>query len=175
MRFAKACGLALSALVLLSCVYALAQHKMSEVKANPAFDKIKTLSGDWEGTFGEGGQTMPTSVKVTIVSDGSAVMHDLAPGTKYEMITMFHPDGADVLATHYCARHNQPRMKLVPSNDLNVLVFEFMDGTNIGPGDGHMQSVKITFVDADHHYEDWSDLDHGKVTTARFDFHRKKA
>ncbi|HUN89516.1 MAG TPA: hypothetical protein VMU28_12025 [Terriglobales bacterium] len=164
-----------AALLLLIAMQAVAQEKMSAVQANPAFDKIKALSGEWEGTFNEAGQTFPSVVKIVIVSDGSAVMHDLAPGTSHEMITMFHPDGANLLATHYCARHNQPRMKLVPSSDPNVLLFEFMDGTNIGPGDAHMQSVKITIVDADHHYEDWSDLDHGKSTTAHFEFHRKKA
>jgi len=160
-------------LVLFS-VFAMAQHH-SQMKANPSFDKIKSLAGEWQGTASEGGQTFPSSVKVSVVSDGSVVMHDMAPGTPHEMITMFHLDGVDVLATHYCAAHNQPRMKLVPGSDPNVLVFEFKDGTNIGPDDVHMQSVKVTFVDADHHYEEWSSIDHGQIETMKFDFHRKKA
>lgn len=174
MRLAKGKWL-FGAVVFMSAVLAAAQHKVSDLKPNPGFDKVKTLAGQWEGMANEGGQKFPASAKVTVVSDRSAVMHDLAPGTPHEMITMFHLDGPDLLATHYCAAHNQPRMKLVPGSDPNVLLFEFKDGTNIAPGDIHMQSVKIIFVDADHHYEDWTSNDNGQLTTMRFDFHRKKA
>jgi hypothetical protein len=155
-------------------VSASAQHH-SVVKPNPNFDKMKGLAGEWEGTMAEGGQSFPARAVVSVVSDGSAVMQDLAPGTPHEMITMFHTDGTDLLATHYCAGHNQPRMKMVPGKDPNVVFFDFMDGTNIAPGDGHMQSVKFTFIDEDHHYEDWGYNDNGKITTARIDFHRKKS
>ena len=65
-------------------------------------------------------------------------------------------------------RHSQVRACM-------VVFFDFMDGTNIAPGDGHMQSVKFTFVDEDHHYEDWGYNDNGKITVAHFEFHRKKA
>ncbi len=154
---------------------AVAQHKLSEVQPNPSFDRMKTLAGDWEGEVKKGGETIPARVVVHVVSDGSAIMHELDPGGPHNMITMIHPDGTDLLATHYCAAHNQPRMKLKPSSDANSLLFDFIDGTNITPGTGHMQSVKFTFVDANHHYEDWSYIDGGKINTSRFDFHRKKS
>jgi len=173
MRFCTA--IACCAFLGLFAVAAVSQHKLSEVQANPGFDKMKTLKGDWEGEVKEGGETIPARVVVTVVSDGSAVMHQLDPGGPHEMITMIHPDGADLLATHYCAAHNQPRMKLAPSKEANALLFDFVDGTNITPGTGHMQSVKFVFVDADHHDEDWSYIDNGKISTARFEFHRKKA
>jgi len=147
----------------------------STLKANPNFDKMKTLEGDWEGSFNEGGKSYPAHVVVHIISDGSVVMHEIDPGGPHNMVTMIHQDGDALLATHYCAGHNQPRMKLVPGDDPKSLAFDFMDGTNIAPGDGHMQGVKFIFVDADHHYEDWSYNDNGKITTSRFEFHRKKA
>jgi len=172
--FSKRSGISLLILVLLMCLGVTAQ-KLSEVHPNPGFDKIKTLVGEWDGTVVEGGQTLQTHAVVTVVSDNSAIMHQLDPGTPHGMITMFHTDGADLLATHYCAAHNQPRMKLVPSDDPKSLLFDFKDGTNIAPGDGHMQSVKFIFVDADHHFEDWSYIDGGQIFTRRFDFHRKKA
>ena len=118
---------------------------------------------------------MQTTAVVHLVADGSAIMHNLDPGSSHEMITIIHTDGPDLMATHYCSAHNQPRMKLIPSADSNSLLFDFKDGTNIAPGDGHMQSVKFIFVDPDHHFEDWSYIDGGKVYTRRFDFHRKKA
>ncbi len=160
--------------VLALSVLSAAQHH-SAIKPNPAFDQMKTLAGDWEGMMIEGNMKLPARAVISVVSDGSAVMQDLAPGTPHEMITMFHMDGSNLLATHYCAAHNQPRMKMVHGNDPKVILFDFMDGTNIAPGDTHMQSVKFTFIDADHHYEDWSSNDNGKITTGHFEFQRKKA
>ena len=97
-----------------------------------------------------------TSLEVRLTADGSAVMHVMGKGTPHEMVTMFHPDGKRLLATHYCAAHNQPRMALVPGKEANQVAFEFVDGTNIAAGDEHMKRVVITFVDADHHDERWT-------------------
>jgi hypothetical protein len=106
---------------------------------------------------------------------GSALMHWMDQGGPYEMITMFHPDMDELLATHYCAAHNQPRMKLTSATPTR-LVFEFKDGTNIGPHDGHMVGLAIILIDADHHDEEWSSVDqNGKRTTGVFHFTRASA
>ena len=161
--------------VLAIATSAVAQMQHAPLKPDARFDKIKSLAGEWEGSMIEGGEKYPASASVRVVSDGSAVIHELAKGTPYDMITMFHQDGNDLMATHYCAGHNQPRMKLVSSDDPKTLMFDFFDGTNLDPNYSHMKGVKITFVDADHHNEDWSSVDHGKITTAHFEFQRKKS
>ena len=120
----------------------------------------------------EGPDKMPATVNVRLTGDGSAIMHVLGPDTPYEMVTMIHPDGKRILATHYCSAHNQPRMALVPSKAPNQLAFDFVDGTNIAPGDVHMRSVVFTFVDADHHEERWTTA--GGGAPAVFTFTRKK-
>ncbi len=120
----------------------------------------------------EGAQTMPATAEVRLTGDGSAIMHVLGPDTPYEMVTMIHPDGKRILATHYCAAHNQPRMALVPSDAPNTVAFSFVDGTNIGPGETHMKGVVFTFVDADHREEAWSSS--GEGSPAVFKFARKK-
>lgn len=150
------------------------EHK-SAIAPNSSFDKMKTLDGSWTGAMVEGGKEYPTSTRFMLVSDGSALMAWLAEGKPDEMVTIFHMDGADLMATHYCSAHNQPRFVAVHDSDPNRVVFKFKDGTNIGPHDGHMQEVVFIFDGADHHMEDWSYVDeHGKVTTGHFDFKRKK-
>jgi hypothetical protein len=47
-------------------------------------------------------------------------------------------------------------MALVAAKAANQVAFEFVDGTNIGPGEGHMRGVVFTFTDADHHTESWT-------------------
>ena len=142
--------------------------------AGTSFDKLKSLVGEWEGKFTEGGREIASTTSFRLVSDGSALMNILGGGTPYEMVTMFHMDNSDLLATHYCGSHNQPRFRMVASSEPNVVNFVFKDATNLAsPSVPHMVGLKITFVDANHHIEDWTYLDKGKESTSRFEFHRK--
>ena len=149
-----------------------AAMKTSVVPQTPEWQTLRSLVGNWEGTMEESGQKMPATVDARMTGDGSAIMHVLGRDTAYEMVTMIHPDGKRLLATHYCAAHNQPRMALVPSAKPNQVAFTFVDGTNIGPGETHMQGVVFTFIDADHHDEAWSST--GGGAPAVFKFTRKK-
>ncbi|HUI82886.1 MAG TPA: hypothetical protein VL240_01615 [Candidatus Binatia bacterium] len=168
-------GIAAALVVFLAASAAMGDEHKSAIQPNASFDKLKTLDGAWVGTMIESGKQYPTSTRFMMVSDGSAIMGWLAEGTPEEMVTIFHMDGKDLMATHYCAAHNQPRFVAVPSGDPNRVVFKFKDGTNIGAHDGHMQEVAFIFDGPDHHVEEWTYLDgNGKLTTGRFDFTRKK-
>ncbi len=142
--------------------------KMSVVPQTAEWQKLKSLVGEWDGVVEQGGKQVPTKAEVRMTGDDSAIMHVLGRGTPHEMVTMIHPDGKRLLATHYCAAHNQPRMALVPSKKPNEVGFEFVDGTNIGPGEGHMKSLVITFVDANHHDEAWTDSSSAQPAVFRF-------
>lgn len=166
-------SLLLLVVMLASAVFA-DEHK-SAIAPNASFDKMKSLDGSWTGAMVDAGKEYPATTRFMMVSDGSALMAWLGEGGPYEMVTIFHMDGSELMATHYCAAHNQPRFIAVPGDKPNQVVFRFKDGTNIGPHDGHMQAVTFTFDGSDHHIEDWSYVDaKGTVTTSRFDFKRKK-
>ena len=102
------------------------------------------------------GKPMTSQLEIRMTGDGSAIMHWMDRGSPHEMVTMIHPDGTRLLATHYCAAHNQPRMSMIPSTAPDKVEFQFVDGTNIAPGDGYMKGVAFTFIDADHHEEAWT-------------------
>ncbi|OFV81127.1 MAG: hypothetical protein A2Y78_06065 [Acidobacteria bacterium RBG_13_68_16] len=140
----------------------------SKVVSTPQWESVKSLVGEWDGYTMEGDKKYPAHISVRMTGDGSAVMHWMGAETPHEMITMFHMDKENLLATHYCAAHNQPRFQAVVSADPKKVVLEFKDGTNIRPGDGYMRSLAITFVDPDHHNEDWGYEANGKVETATF-------
>jgi hypothetical protein len=165
--------------VLLAGFVAVAVHaqgkdegKMSVVPETPEWQQLKSLVGQWEGFVDQGGKQVPTKVELRMTGGGSAIMHVMDRDSSHEMVTMFHPDGKRLLATHYCAAHNQPRMALVPAKAPNQVAFEFVDGTNIAPGDGHMQGVVITVIDADHHEEAWTNS--AGPGAAVFKYTRKK-
>jgi hypothetical protein len=134
-----------------------------------AFDELKSLAGDWEATVSTGIQ----NAHFELIADNSVLASRLSGGMPHDMHTMFHMDGRRLMLTHYCAMHNQPRMLWVPDEDPKRLVFKFKDGTNIAPGDGHMNQVAFIIDGPNHHIEEWTYLAKGKETTTRCEFRRR--
>ncbi|HUB01396.1 MAG TPA: hypothetical protein VL983_01875 [Terriglobales bacterium] len=140
-----------------------------ESDAHKQFDQLKALEGKWVGKNSQG---QPVEVTYRMTAGGSALMSEIQ-GHGENMVTMFHLDGERLLMTHYCGAGNQPRMKAIAA-DAKSISFEFFDGTNIGPGAGHMQQLTITQPDADHHTEAWVFLDHGQNIKELFSLERAK-
>lgn len=154
----------------------LADEKPAVPKSTPEFEKLKTLTGEWEAKTKDG-QTVKTTYK--LVSNGSAVMETLDMGKKGEgtMVTVYHLDGDQLMMTHYCSANNQPRMKAQPaSGEINSLAFSYLDATNLAPPDsGHMHRLVVTFQDKKHMSQDWTWREYGKdAYTETFQYERKK-
>lgn len=162
---------ALLMVVVCASVCALAQEHehATPMKASPQFEQLKKLVGKWEGTMGGG---MKATAEFRMTGGGSAIMQIMGKDSPYEMITMFTMDGDRVLATHYCAAHNQPRMQSVSGTAANTVEFKYLDGTNIHPGDTHMEALTVTVQDPDHHTEVLTSNDNGKPEPGEFVFHR---
>ncbi len=144
---------------------------------SPAFDRLRSLAGEWEGT-GAGsadGKPFQTRARIQVVSGGSAVMITTDPGGKYEMVTLIHrDDGGALLATHYCAAKNQPRMKAATPADPGRIAFEFIDGTNLAAYPGRMQRLVLLTPGPDRHVQEWTYRAGGKDSTDVFDMNRVK-
>jgi hypothetical protein len=145
------------------------------VDANAAFEKLKGLVGDWEGT--EDGRTFSVIYKLT--GAGSALVETQLAGTEHEMVSIYHLDNDKLLMTHYCAVGNQPRLKLDPkASTPESLVFTFDGGTNFDPAkDMHIHGAKILFgADTNHLKSEWSAWVGGKPVgeATVFDLTRKK-
>jgi len=134
-------------------VFAAADDKHDHGKAatNAGFDKMKTLVGTWVAADKDGKATEQVVSVVKLTAGGSAIHETLFPGGDMEMISIYTPDGSDVVMTHYCMLGNQPRMKAAAAKAGNTFNFEFDGGTNLDPAkDAHMHAAKLTIVDADH-------------------------
>ena len=147
-----------------------ANFALAESDAHKSFDLLKGMEGNWVGKNSQG---QPLEVTFRMTAGGSALMSEIHGHGPENMVTMFHMDGDRLVMTHYCGAGNQPRMKVI-SADAKSVSFEFFDGTNIGPGDGHMQHVTFTQPDSNHHTEDWVFLDHGKEMKEHFRLERTK-
>ncbi len=155
----------IAAVVILSATFALAGND-----GHKLFERIRGLEGMWQGKNSQG---QPLRVSFRMTGGGSALMSEILGEGRENMVTMIHMDGDRLMLTHYCGAGNQPRMKVV-SSDAKSITFEFFDGTNIAPGDGHMQRVTFTQSDPDHHTEEWVFLDQGKEHRELFTMERTK-
>jgi hypothetical protein len=171
-------------LVLLS----VAAVAFAQSDAQKSFDSLKTLAGDWEGPvtvnppmpeMTGGSNIMHLSLRVT--SRGNAIVHEMQEaGTpldskKYDHpVTMLYLNNDQLNLVHYCDAGNRPHMVARKSTDGKTVEFDFVDMSG-GNDSGHMYHSVFTFIDADHHIEDWTYMMPGdKPMHAHFELHRSK-
>ena len=132
-------------LLILAIATATAFTAHAATTAGDAFASLKKLQGEWRGPAMQKG--MPPSHSIyRVTAGGSAVQETIFPGTKMEMLSVYHMDKGRLLMTHYCALGNQPRMKLnTRKSTAGELVFDFDGGTNLNARrDMHMHSLALT-------------------------------
>jgi hypothetical protein len=158
-----------------------AADKPAPSDAQRSFDKLKTLAGTWVGQLTTTpaaptvqGKLAQFSLRVT--SRGHALVHELSvSGIPDHPVTMFYLDGERLLLTHYCDAGNRPRMAAKVSPDGKTLEFDFLDLSG-GNQTGHMHHAVFTFIDDNHHTEDWTYMMPGdKPMLAHFDLQRTNA
>lgn len=111
-----------------------------------SFERLKTLAGEWRGRTPQG-RDIGVSYRLTAHASALVETWDLGPGR--ESITIYHMDGTELLASHFCPLGNQPRLALKRASG-NRLDFEFRDGSNLDPArDAHQQSFWIEFQGPD--------------------------
>jgi hypothetical protein len=139
------------------------------------FEQFKQLAGEWMGKE-QGKDGFDVRVKYKVTAGGSAVVETLFPGTDHEMVTVIHPDGDDLLLTHYCMLGNQPQMKASGKGDANKVDFKFTRATNLkSEEDMHMHDVTFTFVNKDTLRSEWTHFKDGKAAgRVVFELKRKK-
>jgi len=170
---------ALIALAAAAFVSSSPAAQRTKTKAPPdraAFEKLKSLTGEWNGQFGEEGKKQEATVLYKTISNGSVVMETLFPGTPHEMVTMFYLEDDQLVLIHYCAAGNQPKMALKKAS-ADRLEFDYVGGSNVlAHRDTHMHALRITFDGKDKLTNEWDYFKAGKkVEVTKFILTRKSA
>jgi hypothetical protein len=154
--------------------------------AQNSFDTLKTLAGEWEGPVTIeppqpqwDGTDKPLHVTMRVTSRGNALVHELQEaGTpldpaKYDHpVTMLYLDNDQLNLVHYCDAGNRPHMVARKSADGKTIEFDFVDLSG-GTQYGHMHHAVFTYIDANHHMEEWTYMMPGdKPVRAHFDLKR---
>ncbi|WP_152054160.1 hypothetical protein [Tautonia marina] len=150
-----------SAILVLASASGLAvADEPSKLDAPAAFERLKSLVGTWEQREGEN----VFVITYRLTANDSAIVETYGPGTSFEMMSVYHLDGDQLRATHYCAAGNQPRLLLdQEASSPEALVFAFDGGTNFDPTtDMHMHEGRILLHDADSITGEWTGYMDGK-------------
>ena len=157
------------------------QHESSAPPASThatAFAKLKSLAGSWVGeltTIPEvpSMQASVAQFSLRVTSRGNALVHEMSvSGLPDHPLTMFYLDEGRLGLTHYCDAGNRPRLTGRMSPDGKTVEFEFLDLSG-GNEHGHMHRAVFTFIDDNHHTEDWTFMLPGDVPMrAHFDLRR---
>jgi len=186
MRTTKTIRFALLTLLASLATLGVAQSDDEKVPAPPqtaaqgSFDQLKTLAGSWVGQLTTAppvpavdGRFAQFSLRVT--SMGNALVHEMSiSGRPDHPVTMFYVEGDRLLLTHYCDAGNRPRMTGKVSPDGKTLEFDYLDLSG-GDQHGHMHHAAFTFIDANHHTEDWTYMVGDQPMRAHFDLQRTNA
>ena len=159
--------------------------------ASAIYQSMTGLEGEWRLSPADQQQGKATQHKLVaplvadnavgmsfkLIGKGSTVQENLLPGTKKEMVSMYHClDAAcsQVKATHYCVKQNQPEMLADPASTATLLVYNCDMRTALcQSGQNHIHTITHQLSDSDSHlqttYTSWKDGKYLKDSIYHFD------
>ncbi len=124
------------------------------------FTRLKALEGQWYMKDEKGAESLASVYKVS--SGGSAVVETMFPGQAHEMTNVYTIDGGRVLATHYCAQGNQPRMACAGAAGDGSMTFNFESVTNLASSDQtYMGGLTLRQANANQLTQEWTSYTNG--------------
>jgi len=133
------------------------------------FERLKALVGEWEAEVDSGKRVR---VSYRLIAGDTVLVQSFKPPSGRETLTVIHPDGERLIATHYCAQGNQPRLRLdAAASTEERAVFRFADATNLArPTASHLDRLELRLEGDSRYTEIETYVEEGKpdVTTLRF-------
>jgi hypothetical protein len=130
------------ALALVPVDLAAAPRPVPTASAHSAFDQLKTLVGTWHNAERP---DSPLRIRFYLTAGGTVLVESWERGSSPHSLTLYHQDGARLIATHYCPQGNQPRLALQPRR--GTLQFAFVDATDLTPGESHLRHLGFDLSD----------------------------
>ena len=140
-------GLALSAMmpgVLLAQPAGRVPAPAAAEPAGAAFQQLSELVGTWRNADRP---ESPLRIRFFLTAGGTVLVESWERAGQPHSLTLYHRDGADLIATHYCPQGNQPRLKLTASG--RHFAFALRDATDLDAGESHLHDLGFDLTDPD--------------------------
>jgi hypothetical protein len=117
----------------------------SAADAEAVFARLKVgLAGVWKLQTAKSARDEAFRISFKEISRGSALVETFGDPAGTVTQTVYHLDGAHLVATHYCAQGNQPRLRLSSDDVKSGATFTFHDVTNLRePKASHLVRMRI--------------------------------
>ncbi|WP_106511121.1 hypothetical protein [Allosphingosinicella deserti] len=109
------------------------------------FDGMKALVGIWRPADAT---DSPLRIRFSLTAGGTVLVEEWTRNGRPHSLTLYHRDGAGLIATHYCPQGNQPRLTLLPTSQGRLLRFEYRDATDLDPeNESHVTALAFDLSD----------------------------
>lgn len=111
--------------------FALAATAPAGAQPDPTtagFETMKKTVGLWRPVENPGS---PLRIRFSLTAGGNVLVEEWTRNGQPHSLTLYHRDGAALIATHYCPQGNQPRLAMSPQADRGVIRFTFKDATDL--------------------------------------------
>ena len=142
--------------------YGAEEIEFPPYEGSPALKTLKNLAGTWEGTHIMHGKEIPAKIEYKVSSNGSTVVETMFPGSKHEMINVYHDKSGKLAMTHYCSVGNQPHLDLIAMEGETLSFSLSPENTEDLAHEGHMHDLTIKITDSNHLQQEWSFFEKGK-------------
>jgi hypothetical protein len=121
-----------------------------------AFDRLKSLEGEWAGRMEDPLAGPPATVRYEVVSGGTAVIERQNAGQSFESVAVYFLANGKLRATLYSGAGNQPGYRLGRESTRDLLLLELDGGTGFDADhDGHVHRGEIRFIAPDRIEQRW--------------------
>lgn len=128
--------------IIASCMaFTMSAHTKEHTADIITLETLKPLVGTWQNKERPNSQFR---ISFELIANDAVLVEKWLRGGKTRSLTLYHQDGSNLLATHYCPQGNQPRLKLTPDSTLEMMSFKFQDATNLPTiDDNHQHSLGL--------------------------------
>lgn len=96
--------------------------------AATAFETMKRAEGVWRPIDNP---DSPLRIRFSLTAGETVLVEEWTRNRQSHSLTLYHRDGGDLIATHYCPQGNQPRLVMVQQSDRNAIRFALRDVTDL--------------------------------------------
>lgn len=132
------------AFVIGAVMVALTMSATAHARTDPAasaFGRLKALTGIWRPVDNP---DSPLRIRFSLTAGGTVLVEEWTRHDQPHSLKLYHRDGPDLIATHYCPLGNQPRMSMVEHGEEGDIRFAIRDVTDLdGVHESH--AVQIEF------------------------------
>lgn len=106
-----------------------------------AFQRMKELAGVWRPVDNP---ESSLQIRFSLTAGGTVLVEEWTRSDQPHSLTLYHRDGPDLIATHYCPQGNQPRLAMAAHSVGADIRFVLRDVTDLdAPHEAH--AVEIAF------------------------------